>query len=86
MARKGREAMAKRAREVAKAQKQALKQEKRQARAEEDVPVQVDEEALMEEFARLAELRSEDRITDDDFESERVRIFTELGIIRSEEE
>ena len=78
--------MAKRAREVARAQKQADKLEKRQARSEEAPPEPVDEDALMEEYAQLAERWSNDQIAEAEFEEERSRIFTELGIIRSDEE
>lgn len=80
MARKGGEAMAKRRRELARQEKQALKQEKREARAEEPTPEPVDEGALMEQFARLSERFASDQITEADYNEERIRIFSELGI------
>ena len=82
MARRGREAMTKRARERTRQEKQESKKEKREARAEEETSVlpAADETALMEEFARLSERYSSDQISEADYVSERHRIFVELGI------
>ena len=81
MAKRGREAMTKRARERARQEKQVVKQEKRDARSD-DMAAQpeVDESALMEEFARLSERYSSDQISESDYTAERHRIFVELGI------
>jgi hypothetical protein len=81
MARRGREAMTKRARERARQEKQVTKKEKREARTDEGVILPAaDETALMEEFARLSERFSADQISEGDYVSERHRIFVELGI------
>lgn len=82
MARRGREAMTKRARERTRQEKQESKKEKRDARAEDETPVlpAADETALMEQFARLSEKYSSDQISETDYASERHRIFVELGI------
>lgn len=81
MARRGREAMNKRARERARQEKQEAKQEKRESRAEElaAAPV-IDEAALMDEFARLSERYGADQLSKSEYEEERRRIFEELGI------
>lgn len=81
MARRGREAALKRAREKARQEKKEAKRERaisRKSDAEADQPVS--EGALMEEFARLSELHEANRITTADYEKERQRIFSELGI------
>lgn len=82
MARRGREAMTKRARERTRQEKQEAKKEKKDARSEDETVVlpEVDESALMEEFARLSERYSSDQISEADYSSERHRIFVELGI------
>ncbi len=81
MAKRGGEAMAKRARERARQAKQQAKQEKRQAAADEDTSLSADREAaLMEEFAQLSAGFEAKAISLDDFTTERERIFTELGI------
>ena len=82
MARRGREAMTKRARERTRQEKQESKKEKRDARAEDETPVlpAADETALMEQFARLSEKYSSEQISETDYASERHRIFVELGI------
>jgi hypothetical protein len=74
--------MTKRARERTRQEKQEAKKEKRDARSEEEGPQlpAADESALMEQFARLSEKYSSDQITESDYESERHRIFVELGI------
>lgn len=81
MARRGREAALKRAREKARQDKKEAKRERalsRKSDAEEDQPIP--ETALMEEFARLSQLHDENRIPTDEYEKERQRIFSELGI------
>ena len=81
VAKRGREAMTKRARERARQEKQDLKKEKREARTDDLSALgAVDETALMEEFARLSESYSADRISEKDYVSERHRIFVALGI------
>ena len=82
MARRGREAMTKRARERTRQEKQEAKKEKRDARLEDEAaPLPAaDESALMEQFARLSEKFSSDQISESDYASERHRIFVELGI------
>ena len=81
MARRGREAALKRAQEKARQDKQDAKREKRLARqAEESTEEAVDEQALMEEFARLSERYENSQLTSDQFETERHRIFVALGI------
>ncbi|MGH8915259.1 MAG: hypothetical protein ACRDZM_12185 [Acidimicrobiia bacterium] len=77
--------MTKRARERARQEKQVSKQEKRDARSEEAASIPaVDEGALMEEFARLSEQYSSDKISESDYNTERHRIFVELGLEREE--
>ena len=81
MAKRGREAALKRSREKARHEKKEAKLEKRSARraeAEENAPV--DEQSLMEEFARLNELHEAGKISAADFDAERTRILGELGI------
>lgn len=81
MARRGREAALKRAREKARQDKKEAKRERalsRKSDAEDDEPVA--ETELMEEFARLSQLHDENRITTGEYEKERQRIFSELGI------
>lgn len=81
MAKKGREAALKRARERARQEKKEAKREKVEARKAEETPGEpVSENDLMEEFARLSELHASDQISASAYEEERRRIFTELGI------
>lgn len=81
MAKRGREGVLKRQRERARQEKQAAKREKRLARSDEEPQEpEVDEEPLMEEFARLSQSYEEGRVTQERYEEERQRIFTELGI------
>ena len=82
MAQKGREGIAKRARERARQERQAAKRERRQAASAsetdpEDAP---DETALMEEFRVLSERHAAGNVTDELYAEERHRIFVELGI------
>jgi len=79
--RRGREAMTKRARELSRQEKQANKKEKRDARSEDRTALPAtDENALMEEFARLSERYSSEQISETEYTSERRRIFDELGL------
>ncbi len=81
MARKGREAALKRARERARQEKKEAKREKVEARKADETPVEpVSESDLMEEFARLSELHASNQISAAAYEDERRRIFVELGI------
>jgi hypothetical protein len=81
MARRGREAALKRAREKARQEKQEAKRERQQSRAIDEPDVDpVDEQALMEEFARLSERHESDQISTEHFNEERTRIFSQLGI------
>lgn len=81
MARRGREAALKRAREKARQEKQEAKRERRLARRAEEADADVvDEQALMEEFARLSQRHDAGHIDAAAFESERHRIFVALGL------
>lgn len=81
MAKRGQEGVLKRQREKARQDKQAAKREKREGRSDQDtVEPEVNEEALMEEFARLSERNEAGQLSADQFEKERHRIFVELGI------
>ncbi len=81
MAKRGREAAQKRNREKTRQEKQEAKREKRTERRTADgTENPVDENALMEEFARLSERRELGEISIDEFDSERHRILVELGI------
>jgi hypothetical protein len=81
VARKGREAALKRAREKARQDKKEAKLERRAAREAEDTSTDpVDEQALMQQFARLSESHEADQISTKQYEEERHRIFVELGI------
>jgi len=86
VAKKGREAAAKRAREVRRAQQKVDKQERREAAAGQDptVPVE-DETALMEEFALLSEKYDKNMVSASEYAQERHRIFVALGL-ESEED
>ena len=81
MAKRGREGIAKRARDRARQQKQAAKRERRQSGAApaEDVDAP-DESALMEEFRILSERRAAGSVSEDEYSEERQRIFEQLGI------
>lgn len=81
VAKKGREAALKRARERARQEKKEAKKEKTEARKSEESQAEpVSESALMEEFARLSERHAANQISAADYEEERHRIFVELGI------
>lgn len=84
MAKRGREGALKRQRERARQEKNAVKREKRQARVEDEPSTatepDINEEGLMEEFAMLSERFENDQITSQQYDTERQRIFGELGI------
>ena len=81
MAKRGREAALKRAREKARQDKKEAKRERLAARDDDAAPDSpIDEQALMEEFARLSERHEANQITSKEYDEERHRIFVELGI------
>ncbi|MGD2102962.1 MAG: hypothetical protein PVG83_12085 [Acidimicrobiia bacterium] len=81
MAKRSRESFQKRAREKARLEKQAEKRAKREARSSDDDEVsRVEEDELMQEFARLSARYEADEISDERFHEERHRIFVSLGI------
>lgn len=83
MAKRGRESFQKRAREKARQEKQAAKREKRQADDPLDAdtaPSRAEEDALMQEFARLSDRFENDQISSERYNEERHRIFVELGL------
>lgn len=83
MARRGRESFQKRAREKARQDKQAAKREKRQADDSPDAdsaPSKAEEDALMQEFAKLSARYETDQISIERYNEERHRIFVELGL------
>lgn len=87
MAQRGREGMAKRARERARQERQEAKRNRRQAMGEgavesTDAP---DEVALMEQFRDLSERHAAGAVTEAVYNEERHRIFVELGIEPDEE-
>lgn len=81
MAKRGREAAAKRAREVRRQQQRVDKKERREAATSQvdTVPAE-DQTALMEEFAALSEKFEADMVTAAHYAEERHRIFVALGI------
>lgn len=81
MARNRGDAALKRAREEARQAKQEAKREKRVARQSEDSSHgDINEQALLEKFARLSERYETNQINTETYESERHRIFVALGI------
>ena len=81
MAKSRGEAVAKRAREQARAVKKQAKQTKREARADDTAHLSATSEAaLFEEFARLSAEREAGAISEDRYTRERSRILAELGI------
>lgn len=81
MSKRGGDAALKRAREKARQEKQDAKRMKRQARSGEEQSISVDSaDALMEEFARLSAQYEASQLTEVQFNTERDRIFTALGI------
>jgi hypothetical protein len=81
VAKRGREGAIKRAREKARQDKQEAKRENKLGRSlDETTSPPVDEEALMEEFARLSASYQANRVSEQHYNTERQRIFAELGI------
>lgn len=83
MAQRGREGMAKRARERARQERQENKRAKRELEPDEqsaeatDAP---DEAALMEEFRLLSERHAAGQVSIDNYLEEKKRIFVDLGL------
>jgi hypothetical protein len=85
VAKRGREAALKRAREKARQDKREAKRDRQQARQTDlDSVEAVNEQALMEEFARLSERHESNQISTARYNEERHRIFVELGIESAE--
>lgn len=82
MAKRSQESFQKRARERARQEKQADKRAKRRdsGSTEDDSLSQSDEDALMQEFARLSARYEADLISTEQYSDERQRIFSELGL------
>jgi hypothetical protein len=86
MAKRGREAMAKRSRELARQQKREDKQERQEARTEASAKLDPDDEAvLFEQFAELNDRYAAELVSQSHFDEERHRILVALGIETSEE-
>jgi hypothetical protein len=78
---RGREGVAKRARERARQEKQEAKRQRRwNTEPADDAAEAPDEAELMEEFRVLSERHADGLVPDDEYAAERVRIFGELGI------
>lgn len=79
---KSQESFQKRAREKARQEKKAEKKARREARSSEggDDLDRADEDALMEQFAKLSQRFEAGEITEQRFSEERHRIFVELGL------
>ena len=85
MAKNRGDAVLKRQREKARQAKQEAKREKRQAKqASESGRGDIDEQGLLEEFARLSEQYEAKQIDRADYERERHRILGLLGIENDE--
>ncbi|HEY5684700.1 MAG TPA: hypothetical protein VIY70_04940 [Acidimicrobiia bacterium] len=83
---RGREGMAKRAREQRRQQRQEAKQVRRETiAAEPSGPDPQDEARLMEEFRLLSERHAAGFLSEAAFATERQRIFTQLGIETGED-
>ena len=81
MAQRGREAMAKRARERARQERKEAKKERRDiAAATPDASEGANEEALMEEFRVLSERHAAGHFSDQAYGLDRHRISVDLGI------
>ena len=87
MAQRGREGMAKRARERARQERQEAKRERREsASAAAFDPAEAPDEAkLMEEFRLLSERHAAGQLDEQKYSDERHRIFVELGIESDED-
>jgi hypothetical protein len=86
MAQRGREGVAKRARERARQERQEVKRQRRQGGTDESPgpepsdTVPPDEMALMEEFRLLSERHAGGFLDEAAYQKERHRIFVDLGI------
>lgn len=81
MAKRSREGALKRAREKARQDKKDAKRERKAAKSTDEAETtEVDETALLEEFARLSARYEADQVSEDRYQTERERIFDELGI------
>jgi len=77
----GRESFEKREREKKRQQRSAAKRQKREARAEDVVDIDtVDSEELMERFRVLSERYAVGAVTPEQYEAQRLQIFSELGL------
>jgi len=77
----GRESFEKREREKERQQRSAAKRERRESRAEPDVNgAGVDSDALMERFRVLSERRAAGAVSEEQYEAQRLQIFSELGL------
>ncbi|MDX1467778.1 MAG: hypothetical protein R3258_00400 [Acidimicrobiia bacterium] len=81
MGNRGRESFQKRNREKARQEKQARKREARFSRESDgDEMTKAEEDALMQQFARLSARYQSGEVSHDDYSDERHRIFVELGL------
>ena len=81
MAPRGREAMAKRARERARQARKEAKLERRLATTKASAQAEeIDEAALMEQFRVMSERHAAGQFSEDSYRRERHRIFMALGI------
>lgn len=81
MAKRSREGALKRAREKTRQEKKEAKRERKEAKPVDETTLpEADENALMEEFARLSARYEANELTEDRYNSERQRIFEKLGI------
>jgi hypothetical protein len=80
VAKRGREGIAKRARERARQQRQEEKRQRHHAAAAADPAIGPDESALMEEFRVLSERHAAGLVPEDLYSEDRQRIFEQLGI------
>lgn len=91
MAQRGREGVAKRAKERARQERQEAKRLRRQGGAEETQDAEEngdavpDEMALMEEFRLLSERHAAGLLDESAYQTERHRIFVDLGIETEDE-
>jgi hypothetical protein len=77
----GRESFEKREREKRRQQRSAAKRERREARAEADTDDgAVDSDELMERFRVLSERYEAGAVTHEQYEAQRLQIFSELGL------
>jgi hypothetical protein len=77
----GRESFEKREREKQRQRRSAAKRERREARAEADTAGDtVDGDELMERFRVLSERYAAGAVTPEQYETQRLQIFNELGL------